>query len=150
MNKTTIRVVISILVILLLIPTMSFAQDKDEPNTVLCVKRALDWKEGNTQSEADSIYALWDKNVTKENKYIKMQIRVNHYYGSNSGDFLTITEYNGSGLDIIDKAVKENTRLYKEWMKEKEDRKTFNALFSKYFKPGHSDEIYQSFTKVTN
>lgn len=150
MNKITIRVIVAVVVILLFIPCLGFAQDKDEPNTVLCVKNEINQNTEGTRAEADSIYALLDNNVTKKNKYIKMEIRVAHFYGSKSGDFLTITEFSGSGLAIIEKAIEEDTRLYEEWMKDAEDRKAFNALFTKYFKGGHSDEIYTVFTKVVN
>ena len=150
MNKTTIRIIVTVLVILLFIPCLGFAQDKDEPNTVLCVTNTRAFNEGNTQAELDSIWTLFNKNVMMKNKYIKMEMVVNHYYGSNGLDFVVITEYNGSGLDIIDKAAKETTRIYKEWMKDAEDRKAFNALFRKYFKDGHSDEIYTLFSKLTN
>jgi len=150
MNKSTIRIIVTVLVILLFIPCLGFAQDKDKPNTVLCVTYEADWKEGASVTERDSIFALWDKNVPQKNKYIKMLMRVRHFYGANSDDFIFIVEYNGSGLDIIEKALEERTRLYKEWMKDAEDQKAFNALFGKYFKGGHSDEIYTVFTKVNN
>lgn len=148
--KKTIRVFVILIVIILIIPGMGLAQDKEKPNTVLCVTYVADWKDGASVAERDSIFALADKNIFKKNKYIKMMMRVRHFYGANSEDFIFITEYNGSGLDIIEKAVEETTRLYKEWMKDAKDRKAFNALFGKYFKGGHSDEIYTLFTKITN
>lgn len=150
MNKAAIRVIISVLVILLFIPCTGYAQDNEEPNTVLIFKQALDPNAVGTPAEADSLFALFDKNVTKKNKYVKMHIRVSHYYGSDSQDALTIIEFNGSGLDIIDKSREEQSRLFKEWKKDEEDRKAFNEALNKYFKSGHSDEIYQLFTKVTN
>jgi len=150
MNKTTIRVIVAVVVILLLIPSIGLAQDKDEPNTVLCVTNVRDYNEGNTLAELDSISTLWTDNVIKKNKYIIMQFVVTHYYGANSRDFVVITEYNGSGLAIIENAAKETNRIYKEWMKDAEDRKVFNALFTKYMKPYHSDEIYTLFSKITN
>ncbi|MFC1536071.1 hypothetical protein ACFL4H_01735 [Candidatus Neomarinimicrobiota bacterium] len=150
MNKTTIRVIISLLVIILLIPCLGFTQDKEKPNIVLAVTYIHEHKEGSTVADLDSIWALWDKNVTKKNKYISMQFCVGHLYGSNSSDFLVITEFNGGDLDIIAKANEEDTRLEKEWMKDKEDRKAFYTLFTEHFKPKHSDEIYTLFTKVIN
>ncbi len=146
MNKKTIIVVI----VLLIITCFGFAQDKENPNIVLIVTYEADFKDGASVAERDSIFALWDKNVPKKNKYIKMLMRVQHLYGANSDDFVFIMEYNGSGLDILEKAAEERTRLYKEWMKDAEDRKAFNKLFTKYFKGGHSDEIYYVFTKVVN
>ena len=150
MNKTTIRIITSIIVIMLLIPCLGIAQDKDEPNTVLCVTYVYDWGEGATISERDSIFALVDENVVKKNKFIKSLMRYQHFYGANSEDFIFLYEFNGSGLEIILKSSEEATRLAKEWKKDKEERDAFYALFDKYFKSGHSDEIYTLITKVSN
>ena len=150
MNKTT-RVLLSVLVIILLIPCLGFAQDKDEPNTVIIVKYAMNWApEGGSIAEMDSLWALASKNIIKKNKYIKSQMVVAHYYGSNSEDMLIIREFNGSGLDIILKASKENTRLFKEWKSDEEDSKEWSKAVGKYYKGGHSDEIYVSMNKVNN
>ena len=150
MNKTT-RVLLSVLVIILLIPCSGFAQDDEKPNMVLCVTANADWSpEGGSWAEFDSLFTLASKNVVKKNKYIKMQVMVNHYYGADSDDFLVITEYNGSGLGIIEKAVEENAKLYKEWKPDKNDRDAYYKARAKYFKSGHSDEIYQIFQKVIN
>ncbi len=150
MNKTTIRVILAVLLILLFIPSLGLAQDKDEQNTVKCVTYAADWKEGASVAERDSIFDLWDDNVVKKNKYIKMDMTIRHLYGSNSDDFVFIVEYNGSGLGIMEKADEEGTRLFKKWKPDAEDRKAFNALFGKYLKGGHSDEIYTLISKVIN
>jgi hypothetical protein len=147
--KTT-RIITSIIVIILLIPCLGFAQDDEKPNIVVGVTWTHEHKEGITVTDLDSIWALFNKNVTEKNKYITMEFCVSHWYGANSSDFLVITEYNGSGLDIIDKAFEENTRLYKEWKKDKEDRKAFNNLFFEHFKPNHSDEIYTVFSKFSH
>ena len=149
MNKNTIKVILSVLLILIFIPSL-IAQDKEKPNIVVGVTYTHEHKEGVTVADLDSIWTLWDKNVTKKNKYIIMQFCVSHLYGSNSSDFLVITEFNGGDLDIIAKANEEDFRLEKEWMKDKEDRKAFYALFTEHFKPKHSDEIYTLFTKVIN
>ncbi len=147
--KTT-RIITSIIVIILLIPCLGFAQDDEKPNIVVGVTWTHEHKEGITVTNLDSIWALYNKNVTEKNKYITMEFCVSHAYGSNSSDFLVITEYNGSGLDIPAKAAEEDTRLYKEWKKDKEDRKAFNDLFSEHFKPKHSGEIYTVFSKFSH
>ena len=149
MNKNTIKVILSVLLILIFIPSL-IAQDKEKPNIVVGVTYTHEHKEGVTVADLDSIWTLYNKNVTKKNKYIIMEFSVGHLYGSNSSDFLVITEYNGSDLNIIAKANEEDTRLYKEWKKDKEDRKTLNTLFNEHFKPKHSDEIYVLFNKVIN
>jgi len=149
-KKSTISVLIPFLIIIFLIPFATYAQDDDGYNTVLMVKQIFNYNEGNTVAEFDSISTIWDENIVKNNKYIVSQMTLGHYYGSNSSEFIVITEYNGSGLDIIEKAGDETTRLYKEWMPESEDRKELNGLFSKYFTIWHSDEILTMFSKVTN
>lgn len=145
MNKVTV-----IILILFVFTCFGLAQDKEEPNTVLIVTNAADFKEGASVTERDSIWSLWEENVVKKNKYIKMEMWLRHFYGSNSEDLIQIREFNGSGLDIILKAAEENTRLYREWMPNKEDRQALNKLYGKYFKPGHSDEIYTLSSKVIN
>ena len=85
-----------------------------------------------------------------KNKFIKSVIRVGHYYGSKSGEFLVITEYNGNGLGIIEEAGEEGSKLFNKWKKDKDDRAEFNKARNKYFKPWHSDEIYTLISKVSN
>ena len=149
--KTTLQVIVAVLLILLFIPNLGLAQDDEKPNTVLCAKYNADWSpEGGSWAEFDSLYTLGSENIIKKNKYIKTYIIVTHYYGADSDDFLIITEYNGSGLGIIEKAIEENIKLYEEWKPDKVDRDSFNKARAKYFKSGHSDEIYQLFQKVIN
>ncbi len=150
MKKSTISVLIPFLIIIFLIPCFAVAQDDDGYNTVLMVKQIFDYKEGNSVAEFDSINTIWNENIVKKNKYIVSQMLLTHYYGSNSAESIVITEYNGSGLDIIEKAGDETTRLFKEWKPESDDRKEFNGLFNKYFTNWHSDEILTMFSKVTN
>ena len=77
-------------------------------------------------------------------------MRVGHLYGSNSRDFIIITEYNGSGLEVLEKADEEGFKLFKKWKPEKEDRIEFNKAVNKYYKSTHSDEIYSLWSKVSN
>ncbi len=150
MKKQAIKKITSLLVILLFVPFVGFAQDADEPNTVTAITLTFDPDVEGSNAEFDSLSTLFDENVLSKNKYIKSVMRVAHLYGAHSGEFVIITEYNGSGLGIIDKAADETTRLYKRWKKDEDDRAEFNKAQNKYFKPRHSDEIYSLLSKVNN
>ena len=150
MKKQAIKGITSFLVILLFVPFVGFAQDGDEPNTVTATTLTFDPDVEGSPAEFDSLIALFDENVLSKNKFIKSVMRVTHLYGAHSGEYVIITEYNGSGLGIIDKAGDETTRLYKRWKKEDDDRAEFNKAQNKYFKPRHSDEIYSLLSKLSN
>ena len=150
MKKQAIKGVVTLLAVLLFVPYIGFAQDSDESNTVLAVKMKAAFPEDGSMAEFDSLYALLDENVVSKNKYIKSVMRVGHLYGSNSGDLIVITEFNGGGLSIIEKADEEGTKLFKKWKADKEDSAEFNKALNKYFKNYHSDEIYTLWSKVSN
>ena len=138
-----------LLVIILFIPFVGFAQDKDGPNLVTAITLTLDPNVDGSAAEYDSLTALFDKNVISKNKFIKSVMRVGHLYGANSGDFVIITEYNGSSLGVIEDADEEGFELFKKWMKDEDDRAEFNKARNKYFSPQHSDEIYTLISKVS-
>lgn len=145
------RTIVTMIALLILITRFGFAQDTEEPNTVLVIKYAMNWApEGGSNAEFDSLMALSEENIIKKNKYIKSQMVVAHYYGSNSEDMLIIRELNGSGLDIILKAAEEQGRLFREWKPKKEDREAWGKTTGKYYKGEHSDEIYVSLSNVIN
>ena len=149
MKTQATKGIMILLVIILFVPFVGFAQDTDKPNIVTTVTLAFATDTGGSPSEFDSLSTLWDDNVVSKNKFIKSVMRVGHYYGSKSGEYVIITEYNGGGLSIIEEAGKETTKLYKKWKKDEDDRDAFNDAQDKYFKPWHSDEIYTLNSKVS-
>ena len=126
MKKQAIRGITLFLVIILFVPFVGFAQDNEKPNIVTTVTLTFDADGDDSSAEFDSLSALWDENVVSKNKYIKSVVRVGHYYGSKSGEFVVMTEYNGGGLGIIEKANDETTKLFKKWKKDEDDRDAFN------------------------
>lgn len=150
MKTQATKGIMILLVIILFIPFVGFAQDKDENNIVLAVTYQAAFPEDGSVAEFDSLYAELDKNVVSKNKYINAVLRVGHMYGSNSGDFIVITEYKGGGLELLEKANEEGLKLFKKWKPEKEDRASFNKALNKYYKDRHSDEIYTLWSKVSN
>ena len=150
MKTQATKGIMILLVIILFIPFVGFAQDNDKPNIVTTVTLAFATDTGGNPAEFDSLNALFDKNVVSKNKFIKSVMRVGHYYGSKSGEYVVITEYNGGGLGIIEEAGDEGFELFKKWKKDADDRKMYNDAINKYFKPWHSDEIYTLNSKVSN
>ena len=149
MKKQAIKGITLFLVIILFVPFVGFAQDKDESNIVVAVTYQAAFPEDGSVAEFDSLYAALDKNVVSKNKFINSVVRVGHLYGSDSRDFLIITEYNGGGLGVLDEADEEGFKLFKKWKPEKEDRIAFNKALNKYYKSTHSDEIYSLWSKVS-
>jgi len=149
MKRQAIKGITLFIVILLFVPFIAFAQDNDEQNIVVAVTFQATLSGEGTPAEFDSLYAELDKHVVSKNKFINSVMRVGHLYGSNSRDFLVITEYNGGGLDVLEKADEEGFKLFKKWKPEKEDRVAFNKAMNKYFKVAHSDEIYSLWSKVS-
>ena len=150
MKTQATKGIMILLVIILFIPFVGFAQDNEKPNIVTTVTLAFATDTGGNPAEFDSLNALFDKNVVSKNKFIKSVMRVGHYYGSKSGEYVVITEYNGGGLGIIEEAGDEGFELFKKWKKDADDRKMYNDAINKYFKPWHSDEIYTLNSKVSN
>ena len=149
MKKQATKGIIILLLVILFVPIVGFAQDSDDRNIVTAVTMKSAFPEGGSVAEFDSLYAALDKNVVSKNKFVKSVMRVGHLYGASSGDFVVITEYNGSGLEVLDDAAEEGSKLFKKWKSEKEDRAEFNKAMNKYFKDTHSDEIYTLWSKVS-
>ena len=107
MKKQATKGMILLFTIILMVPFVGFAQDADKPNTVTAVTLTINPEADGSIAEFDSLTALYDANVISKNKFIKSEIRLGHYYGSKSGEYIIITEFNGSGLAIIEKAGEE-------------------------------------------
>jgi hypothetical protein len=150
MKTQATKGIMILLLIILFVPFVGFAQDNEKPNIVTTVTLTFDTDADGSPAEFDSLTAIFDKNVVSKNKFVKSVMRVFHYYGSSSGEYIIITEYNGSGLAIIEKAGEEGFELFKKWKKDEDDREAFNKARNKYFMPGHSDEIYTLISKVSN
>jgi hypothetical protein len=96
--------------------------------------------EGGSNAERDSLTAIWIENAVNKNEFIVNQTRMTHLYGSNSSDYVIITEH--KSFADIEKAANRNGELFREFMPDAQERaEHFKAVF-KYF-GNHSDEIYQ-------
>ena len=118
---------------------MLYAQE-EEPH----VFEVTTWEavnpEGGSDAERDSLMTIFIENAVNKNEFIVKQIIMTHMYGSNSSDYVVITEHKSFG--DIEKAQSRNTELFREFMPDDKERaEFFDAIFS-YF-GSHSDEIYQ-------
>ena len=125
---------------------MLYAQEED-PNVFVVVTWEILDPEDGTYAEFDSLAALWAENVTKNNEFIVSETTMSHMWGSNSSDFVVITEVK-SFVDV-ENASNRNFELIDEAWPDKEERQKYFDAYSKYFGK-HSDEIYQGRTSVRN
>ncbi len=125
---------------------MLYAQEED-PSVFVVVTWELLSPEGSSYAEFDSLAALWAENVTKNNEFIISETTMSHMWGSNSSDFVVITEV--KSFADVEKAQSRNFELVDEAWPDKDERQKYFDAYSKYF-GNHSDEIYQERTSVRN
>ncbi len=118
---------------------MLYAQE-EKPHVFTVVTIELLSPEDGSDAEFDSLGVFWVENVIKKNEFIVNQIAMDHLWGSNSSDFVVITEY--KNFADIEKAQSRNFELIEEAIPDKEERAKYYKASSKYF-GNHSDEIYQ-------
>ncbi len=118
---------------------MLYAQE-EEPHVFTVVTWESVSPEGGSNAERDSLTAIWTENAVNKNEFIVNQIIMTHMWGSNSSDYVIITEHKNFG--DIEKSQSRNNELFKEFMPDSKDRAEFNNAVFKYF-GGHSDEIFQ-------
>jgi hypothetical protein len=116
-----------------------YAQE-EEPHVFTVVTWETLNPEDGSNAEFDSLAAIWTENVVKKNEFIVNEIRMTHMWGSNSSDYVILTEH--KNFDDIVKAQSRNTELFREFMPDSEERAEYFKAVFKYF-GNHSDEIYQ-------
>ena len=118
---------------------MLYAQE-EAPHVFTIVTWETLSPEDGSDAERDSLVAIWVENATKKNEFIVNEITMSHMWGSNSSDFLVITEH--KNFADIEKAQNRNLELIEEAIPDNEKRAEFFKAFFSYF-GHHSDEIYQ-------
>ena len=131
--------IVFLLAVALAFSGMLYAQE-EEPHVFTVVTWELLSPEDGSDAEYDSLGAFWTENAVKKNEFIVNQILMSHMWGSNSSDYVIITEHKNFG--DIEKTQSRNLELFKEFMPDDKERaEYFDAIF-KYF-GSHSDEIFQ-------
>jgi hypothetical protein len=119
---------------------MLYAQEEG-PHVYTLVTWELLSPEDGSDAEYDSLSAFWVENAVKKNEFIVSSIAMSHLWGSNSSDFVIITEY--KNFADIEKASNRYFELIVEAIPDKEERGKYYKAFFKYL-GNHSDEIYQA------
>jgi len=132
-------VIPSLLIFFLFAFCLAVAQDED-PHVFTVTALQLLNPEGGTFAEFDSLNTIYMENVINKNEFILSQRSLQHLWGSNSQDYVYITEYARFG--DIEKGNDRNTELFREAWITTEERRAYNQAIGKYFGT-HSDEIYQ-------
>ncbi len=131
--------IVLLLTVALTFSGMLYAQE-EEPHVYTLITLEILSPEDGSDAEFDSLQAFWVENAVKKNEFIISEIAMNHMWGSNSSDFVVITEY--KNFADIEKAQSRNFELIEEAIPDKEERAKYYKASSKYF-GNHSDEIYQ-------
>ena len=130
-----------LLTVVLAFSGMLYAQEEEPHVFIIVTWESLNPEDGSN-AEFDSLRAIWTENAINKNEFIVNEIRMTHLYGSNSSDYVVITEH--KSFADIEKAANRNDELFREFMPDDKEREEyFDAIF-KYF-GNHSDEIYQGF-----
>jgi len=131
--------IVFLLAVALAFSGMLYAQE-EAPHVYLVVTWESLSPEDGSNAEFDSLRTIWTENVVTKNEFIVNEIRMTHLYGSNSADYVVITEH--KSFSDMGKAQSRNTELFREFMPDDKERAEFFDVLFKYF-GSHSDEIYQ-------
>lgn len=142
--KTSYSLTIILFALLLSFSMTVQGQESDTPEGHIFV--VVTWEtirpQGGTMTEMDSLMTLYQNEVIKKNELIISEKNLRHLYGSNSGDWIVITEY--ANWNDVDASTARGEELFKAKWSTPEERIAFNTAFGKYF-GNHSDEIYMEF-----
>jgi len=108
------------------------------------------WKmtvpEDGSNKELNELFKEWhDKIVSKNDKIVSEKV-LRHASGSDSRDWVIITEY--ASWNDIDAANEIQNKLIDKAWANKDDRRKFFRTFGKYSKM-HKDEIYSGIPSLT-
>lgn len=146
--KTIHSLTLILFAFMLLNSTTIQAQDTDVSEDHIFV--VVTWEtmrpEDGTVAEMDSLMTLYQSEVINKNELIISEKNLRHLYGSNSSDWIVITEY--ANWNDVEAAGKMNDELFLTYWATPEERRAFNKAFGKYF-GSHSDEIYTSLAKFS-
>lgn len=140
MNRVYSLALILILAVVVNVPAWAQAEDEEDGGHLFVVQ-TFDAviPEGGRAAERDSLLELWYEHVVTPNEFIVSERNLRHLYGSDSGDWIVITEYRT--WNDIDEAGRRSDELFRLRWATPEARRAFNRALGKYF-GGHTDEIY--------
>ena len=144
MKRPFLTTVLTIIAILFIYSSISFAQDEGHYYTVTTWK--LKVPADGSGSELNELFKEWhDKIVSKNDKILSQKV-LRHQSGADMRDWVVITEY--ASWNEIDAAGDEQSRLVQEAWPNEDDQSAWFAKFGKYALT-HSDEILQEKPELT-
>ncbi|MDA3893508.1 MAG: hypothetical protein PF517_17730 [Salinivirgaceae bacterium] len=137
--KKGVGCIIVLMLTFMLIGQSAFSQEKEsQPHYFVVVTWKAVMPDGGSFAERDSLMQLYVDAIKSNEKVLSVK-HMTHYYGDDSHDYLTISEY-ANWADIKD-ADKIDSELFKKRLPDKKERSEFWSALGKYF-DGHSDEIF--------
>lgn len=135
--KNTVHFTLALVVCFMMLSSVGFAQEDEGHIYVVSTFKML-IPEGGSAAERDNLVMELIE-AQKSNKKVLSSITLRHHWGSDSRDWVTITEYK-SMADFVE-ALKIDAKLNKKKWKDDEGVTEFFRKLGKYFTK-HSDEIY--------
>lgn len=118
----------------------------DNSNFVHVTRLKTLWPEGGSAKERDSLVAIYNDNVIKKNTYILSHREYQHFFTSDSKDYMIIEEYKDfAAWEAGNKMMEE---LEKAAWPDETKRKAFMALLDKYFERWHGDALFRTNPKL--
>ena len=104
------------------------------------------WPEGGSAKERDSLVAIYTENVIKKNANILSHREYQHFFTSDSKDYMIIEEYkNFAAWEASNKMTEE---LEKAAFPDEKKRKEYFAAMDKYFEKWHGDALFTTNPKL--
>jgi len=121
----------------------SYAQDAPDRNVFHVQTFYTGNVDGGSFAEFDSLTSLLRTNVLSKRSKIISQRMMNHFWGSDSRQFIIIREF-ANMEDMNAFYAESTTEFFNAYWDTEEKRTAFNDAYSKYFTGSyHSDEVYR-------
>ena len=122
---------------------MTSASDENHIFAMTTSKTTL--PDGGSRARRDSLLTLEHEAVTMKNDKIISQRILNHRYGSDNRDWITVTEY--ANWEDIAEAANVSRDLRRERWPDEAERRAFGRELGTYFLVQHSDQIFTGLSK---
>lgn len=120
MIKQATKAISVILLALLLIPSFGYSECGENSKNLNSTNLDI------STLSSDELYQLYVTNVEMNNPYLHQMNQLGHMYELSQAGSLLIG-FNLTELELFERAQEESYKIFKEWIKEPNDRKEFIA-----------------------
>lgn len=120
MIKQATKAISVILLALLLIPSFGYSECGENSKNLNSTNLDI------STLSSDELYQLYVTNVEMNNPYLHQMNHLGHMYELSQAGSLLIG-FNLTELELFERAQEESYKIFKEWIKEPNDRKEFIA-----------------------